>query len=92
MFNFHVVLQLKTDHNKKWPYISDHPYRMLIIGGYGSGKNNALFNLIKQQDGDNLIDKICLYAKDLSEPKYQFLIKKREDVGIKHLNDPNTIG
>ena len=80
---------MKTYHNKKWPYISDHPYRMLIIGGSGSGKNNALFNLIKQQDGD-LIDKICLYAKDLSEPKYQFLIKKREDVGIKHLNDPNA--
>ena len=90
MFNFHVVLQLKTDHNKKWPHISDHPYRMLMIGGSGSGKNNALFNLIKQQDGDNLIDKICLYAKDLREPKYQFLIKKSEDVGIKHLNDPNA--
>ena len=31
-----------------------------------------------------------LYAKDLSQPKYQFLIKKREDAGIKHLNDPNA--
>ena len=36
------------------------------------------------------IDKMYLYAKDLSEPKYQFLIKKREDAGIKHLNDPNA--
>ena len=74
-------------HSLKWPYIPDHPYKMLIIGGSGSGKTNALLNLIKEQDSDSLIDKIYLYAKDLNEPKYQFLIKKREDVGIKHLND-----
>ena len=77
----------KKDHNKKWPYIPDHRYRMLIIGGSGSGKTNALLNLIKEQDSDSLIDKIYLYAKDLNELKYQFLIKKGEDVGIKHLND-----
>ena len=52
-------------------------------------KNNALLNLI-QQDNNNIIDKIYLYANDLSEPKYQFLIKKREDAGIKNLNDPNA--
>ena len=63
----------------------DHPYRMWKIGGSGSGKINALLNLIQGQDSDNLIDKIYLYAKDLSEPKYQFFIKKREDVGIRHL-------
>ena len=74
----------KKDHNKKWPYVPDHPSRMLIIGSSGSGKTNALLNLIKQQDSNSLIDKIYLYAKDLNEPKYQFLIKKREDVGIKH--------
>ena len=51
-----------------------------------SGKTNALLNLIKEQDD---IDKMCLYAKDLSERKYEFLIKKREDVGIKRLNDSN---
>ena len=45
---------------KKWPYIPDHPHRMLIIGGTGSGKTNALLNLIKEQDSDNLIDKICM--------------------------------
>ena len=45
-------------HNKEWPYIPDHPYRMLIIGGLGSGKTSALLNLIKEQDSDNLIDKI----------------------------------
>ena len=74
-------------HNEKWPYIPDHPYRILIIGGSGSGKTNALLNLIMEQDD---IDKIYLYAKDLSEPKYEFLIKKREDVGIKYCNDPNA--
>ena len=63
---------------------------MLIIGGSGSGKIYALLNLIKDQDSDNLIVKIYLYAKDLNEPKYQFLIKKSEDVGIKHLNNPKT--
>ena len=74
-------------HNEKWPYIPDHPYRILIIGGSGSGKTNALINLINEQ---NDIDKIYLYARDLSEPKYEYLIKKREDAGIKHLNNPNT--
>ena len=59
----------------------------MIIGGSGSGKTNALFNLTKEQ-GD--IDKIYLYVKDLSEPKYEFLIQKWEDAGIKHLNDPNA--
>ena len=62
---------------------------MLIIGPSGSGKTNAVLNLI-QQDNNNLIDKIYVYAKDLEEPKYQFLIKKRESSGIKNLNDPNA--
>ena len=62
---------------------------MLIIGPSGSGKTNAVLNLI-QQDNSNLIDKIYVYAKDLEEPKYQFLIKKRESTGIKNLNDPNA--
>ena len=53
----------------------------------GSVKTNALHNLIKEQDD---IDKMSFYAKDLSEPKYEFLIKKREDAGIKHLNDSNS--
>ena len=60
---------------------------MLMIGGSGLGKTNVLFNLIKEQDSDSLIGKIYLYAKDLNESKYQFWIKKREDVEIKHLND-----
>ena len=74
-------------HNKNRPYIPDHPYRILIIGGSGSGKTNALINLINEQ---NDIDKIYVYARDLSEPKYECLIKKREGVGIKHLNNPNA--
>ena len=43
-----------TTKNKKWPYISDHPYRILKIGGSGSGKTNALLNLIKEQDDIDL--------------------------------------
>ena len=81
MFNLDdITNENNRKHNKKWPYIPDHSYRMLIIGGSGSGKTNALLNLIKEQGNDNLIDKIYLYAKDLNETKYQFLIKKREDV------------
>ena len=77
----------KTKHNLKWPYIPDHPYRILIIGGSGSGKTHALLNLIKNQSD---IDKIYLYAKDPYETKYQFLINKRESTGLKHFNDPEA--
>ena len=74
-------------HNEKWSYIPHHSYKILIIGGSGSGKTNTLLNLINEQ---NDIDKIYLYARDLNEPKYKILIKKRKDAGIKHLNDPNA--
>ena len=47
----------KKTHNEKWPYIPDNPYRILIIGGSGSGKTNTLLNLINEQ---NDIDKIYL--------------------------------
>ena len=60
---------------------------MLIIGGSGSGKANALINLINEQID---IGKIYLYARDLNEPKYEYLINRREDVGIKHVNNPNA--
>ena len=64
-------------HNKKWPFIPDYPYRILIIGGSGSRKTNPLLNLINVQDD---IDKIYLYAKDLSDPL----------IGIRYCNDPNA--
>ena len=76
-----------TKHNQKWPYILDHPYRILIIGGSGSGKTHALLNLINSLLD---IDKIDLYAKDPYEAKYQFLINKRESTGLKHFNDPKA--
>ena len=77
----------KKEHNLNWPYIPDHPYRILIIGGSGTGKTNALLNLINNQQG---IDKIYLYVKDPYEDKYQYLINKRESVELKHFNDPKA--
>ena len=74
-------------HNKNWPYILDHPCRIVIIGGSGSGKINALLNLIENQLD---IDKICLYANDPYKCKYQYLISIREKVGFKCFNDPKT--
>ena len=63
------------------------PFRMLFIGPSGSGKTNTLLHLI-----NNLhpIDKIYLYAKDINEPKYEYLINKREQAGIKNLKDPHA--
>ena len=85
MFNLDdITNENNKELNEKWRFIPDHPYTVLIIGGSESGKTNALFNSIKEQAD---IGKIYLYAKDLSEPKYEFLIKKRENAGIKHLND-----
>ena len=77
----------KTIHNKNWPYIPNHPYRILIIGGSGSGKTNFLLNLMENQPD---IDKIYLYAKDPFESKYQYLINKRESAGINHFNNPKA--
>ena len=75
------------EHSEKWPNIPDYLYIILIIGGSGSEKANPLLNLIKKQDD---INKSYLYAKDLNEPKYECFIKRREDTGAKHLNDPNA--
>ena len=75
--------------NKNMSSLEDNnwPFRMLIIGPSGSGKTNALLNLI-----NNLhpVDKFYIYAKDLHEPKYEYLINKREQAGIKNLNDPHA--
>ena len=76
MINFNdYTNENKTEHNLKWPYIPDHPYRILTIGGSGSGKTNALLNLINTLSD---IDKIYLYAKNPYEVKIQYLINKRE--------------
>ena len=88
MINFDEYTNENTiKHNPNWPYIPDHSYRMLIIGGSGSGKTNALLNLIQYQP---YIDKIYLYVKDPYEAKYQFLISKTERVGINCLNNPKA--
>ena len=85
MINFdEYTNENKIEHSLEWPYIPDHPYRILIIGGSGSGKTNALLNLINNQPD---IDKIYLYAKDPYKAKYQYLVNKRQKVGLDHFND-----
>ena len=85
MINFdNYTNESKLEHNLKWPYIPDHPYRILIIGGSGSGKTNALLNLLNNQPD---IDKIYLYVKDPSEAKYQYLTNRREKVGLDHFEN-----
>ena len=70
MINFdEYTNERNIEHNSKWLYIPDHPYRILIVNGFGLGKTNALFNLINNQPD---IDKIYLYAKDLYEAKSYF--------------------
>ena len=79
-----IINENNKKHNEKRLYIPDHLYRILIIGSSGSWETNTLLNLKNKQDD---IDKIYLYAKDLSEPKSEFLIKNRENTGIKHVNN-----
>ena len=67
--------------------ISYHPCRILIVGGSGSGKTNALLNLINNQTN---IDKMYLYTKDPYKAKYQYSINKRENVGLDHFDDPKA--
>ena len=82
MLNLHYIVSNKKenkDHN--WPF------RMLTIGSSGSGKTNTLLHLI---NNFHPIDKIYLYAKDTDEKKYQYLINKREQAGIKNLSNPHA--
>ena len=84
MINFDDVMKENiNEHNSNWPQFPDQPYMILIIGCSGSGKTNSLFNLKSQK---LYMDKIYLYAKDLYEAKYQFLINKRESTTLKYLN------
>ena len=73
----HCDQSVEINHNSNWPYIPDHPYRILITGGSGSDKTRALLNLIKKTD------KTYLYVKNPFELKYQLLIKRRKKVDIK---------
>ena len=84
MLNLDSIVSNKNTSSSK---DNNWPFRMLIIGSSGSGKTNTLLHLI-----NNLhpIDKIYLYAKDIHEPKYEYLINKREQTGIKKLNDPRA--
>ena len=79
-------MKIKLDHIN-WPYVTDHPYRILIIRGSRSGKTNVLLNLIENQPD---IDKIYLHEKDPYEAKYKYLINIREKVGLKFFNDPKA--
>ena len=88
MINFdEYTNENKIELNSKWPYIPDLPYTIFTVGGSVSGKTNALLNLIGNQPD---IDKIYLYAEDPYEAKYQYLIKKREKVGLNHYDDPKA--
>ena len=76
-----------VSNNKSLSERNDWPFRILIIGPLGSGKANTLLHLI---NNFHPIDKIYLHGKDTKEKKYQFLINKREQAGIKNLNDPHA--
>ena len=89
MINLDNILNNNNkEHNEKWPFIPDHPYRILIIVGCGSGKTNTLLDLINEQED---IDIIYLYSKYLSDSKYEYLIRNRKNTGIKHLNDSKAL-
>ena len=79
-----TLMKIELSIIKNWPYIPHYPYRILLIGGSGSGKTNTLLNLIENKPD---IDKIYLYAY---ESKYQYLNKKRESVGVNHFKDPKA--
>ena len=68
MINLDIITNENNEkHNEKWPYIPDHPYRILISCGSGWGKINTLLNLINEQHD---IDKIYSYARYLNDSKY----------------------
>ena len=82
MLNLNNIISNKNENkDNNWPF------RMLTIGPSGSGKTNNLLHLIQNLNKTTPADKIYLYAKDLTEPKYKFLINNRTNAGIKHFND-----
>ena len=86
MLNLEKICNNESDEDEDWPF------RMLIIIPSGSGKTitKVLLHLINNLNKTTPVDKIYLYAKDLAGPKYEFLINKREQAGIKHFNDPTA--
>ena len=78
---------VEINHNPNSSYIPYHPYKILIIGGWGLGKTNVLLNLIKHQRSD--IDKIYLCIRDPFESKCQLLIN-RQKLGIEILKNPKA--
>ena len=83
MLNLDKIVNNKNE-DKDWPF------RMLVIGPSGSGKTNTLLHLINNLNKTTSVDKIYLYAKDLAEPKYEFLVNNRKNAVIKHFNDPTA--
>ena len=80
MFTFDYITKEDTkEHNPTWAEISEHLCRILIVVGSESGKANVLLNLTNHEPD---IEKICLYAKEPDEAKYQLLINKRESTGL----------
>ena len=77
-----VTREKRQEHNARWKQIPDHPNRILMTGGSGSGKTNALLSLINYQPD---IDKFFLYLTDQYELRYRLPISKREEVGLKRL-------
>ena len=81
MFNFGCLTKEDIkEHNPNWPQLPNHPCRILIVGGSGSGKRNAWFDLI-------ILRNFYLFVKDPYEAKYQLLINTRKSASIKHFND-----
>ena len=84
MFNFdYITKEDRKEHKPNRPEIPNHPYRILIVRGFGSRKTNTLLNLINHETD---INKIYSYAKDPNEAKYQSLINKKESRSLKYLN------
>ena len=89
MSNFEYIRKEDIkEHNPDWPEIPQHPYRILKVGGSGSGKTNALLKLINNEPG---IDKIYLFLKDPYETKYKLLINKRKITGLKCLSNSKPL-
>ena len=84
-----ITNENNKDHNKKMAIYS-RSSKQIVNNWMFWIKKNKYFYLIKEKDNDSLIERIYLYAKDLSEPKNLVLVKRSEDVGIKHLDDKNA--